>query len=129
MPGPTVHPLNPLTAQEIHTAGQVVQGDDRWCDTHWLCDVRLWESHNDDTPQDAREADVVLVDRASGQASEIRLDLITGEVLLWKDHDSVYSAYLLSEYADAIAVTNTGQLVITMCMSMDEPWPRTGCQL
>jgi primary-amine oxidase len=99
------HPLRPLTAAEMSLASSIVKADGRWQEQHRFFGVWVHEPHKADLIGGSpRRADVVLVNRGSGQTSEVTVDLADEKVVDWCDLAGDHAAYLLSEYVEAIQV-------------------------
>jgi primary-amine oxidase len=102
---PAAHPLRPLTSEETSAASAIVKADRRWHEQRRFFGVWLHEPHKNDLADAvSRRADAVLVDRASGQTSEVTVDLNDQHVVVWRDLDGDHAAYLMSEYMDAIEI-------------------------
>ncbi|WP_071289586.1 primary-amine oxidase [Mycolicibacterium llatzerense] len=85
--GVGAHPLDPLTAREITRAVAALKNDLASADTFRFVQVELHEPSKSLLRQDlstiVRQADAVLIDRATGASFEARIDLDTDTVSRW----------------------------------------------
>jgi primary-amine oxidase len=94
------HPLDPLTAEEIEAASQILRRDRSLSASARFVYVTLREP-----PKDAvlrgeaseREAHVVLRERAEFRTYEAVVSITAGEVRLWREVPGVQPAIMLEE--------------------------------
>lgn len=90
--GVVTHPLDPLNAQEITRAVAVLRSGPASADTFRFVQVELHEPSKSQLRGDlaaiVRQADVVLIDRATGGSFLARVDLDTGIVNQWDERPS-----------------------------------------
>ncbi|RYE40978.1 MAG: primary-amine oxidase [Hyphomicrobiales bacterium] len=98
------HPLDPLSREEISRAVAILKNGPAAAESYRFISVELREpakellrhGHNV-----TREADAVLVDRASGRAYEAIVDLEAGDVDTWTQlADGIQPPFMLDEFAE-----------------------------
>src|ERR1700747_2536111 len=98
------HPLDPLTAEEIEAAGQILKRDRGLAESARFVYVTLREPAKEAVlrfrPGDAldREADVVLRERAEGKTYEAVVSITAGQVRLFREVPGVQPAIMLEEF-------------------------------
>jgi primary-amine oxidase len=99
------HPLDPLSAEEITTAAEVLKAHHACTDTFRFVAVSLREPGKEVFEKGidvAREADAVLIDRGTGIAYEAVVSLKTAEVATWKPLPAgSQPPVMLDEFAEA----------------------------
>jgi primary-amine oxidase len=115
MPGlqqpPDGHPLDPLSAEEVAAAAAAVRGSERGRARAGGCrfitiDLRepakdaviAWEDGGGRPP---RAAEVVLLDRGTGETIEAEVALPDGEVSAWRERDDVQPIAVVAELMEA----------------------------
>lgn len=87
--GVATHPLDPLTAHELTRAVTALKNGPAAADTFRFVQVELHEPSKPQLRGDlsdiVRQADAVLIDRATGASYEARVDLDTGIVSRWNE--------------------------------------------
>ncbi|RNL58735.1 tyramine oxidase, partial [Arthrobacter oryzae] len=98
------HPLDPLAREEISRAVSILKDGPAAAESFRFISVELREPakellrHGRET---VREADAVLVDRATGRAYEAIVDLDSGEVDTWTQlADGIQPPFMLDEFAE-----------------------------
>src|SRR5690349_9423047 len=99
------HPLDPLTAHEISRAVAALKRDRAAADSFRFVQVELHEPSKaqlrDDLSVIPRHADAVLIDRATGQSFDARIDLDTDQVVEWSLRPtSSQPPIMLDEFAE-----------------------------
>jgi primary-amine oxidase len=84
------HPLDPLTPDEITVAVAAVRATGRLPDGAWFSTVTTDDARRPGVT--ARRARVVAVPGSHAALVEATVDLVTGEVVAWVDHDGVRPA-------------------------------------
>lgn len=101
----TSHPLDPLSAEEIAQAAAVLKAGPAAADTFRFVAINLREPDKKLLKSGAglsREADSVLIDRASGMSYEAIVDLGIGSVTGWRELPSgTQPPVMLDEFAEA----------------------------
>src|SRR5579859_2835997 len=98
------HLLDPLTAEEIEAASQILKRDRGLAASARFVYVTLAEPAKDTVlryrPGDAfdREAHIVIRERAEGATYEAVVSLTAGEVRLWREVPGVQPAIMLEEF-------------------------------
>jgi primary-amine oxidase len=101
----TAHPLDPLTAEEIAAAAEVLRADGRASDISRFQALSLHEPPKEEVlawrPGQPlrREALALLYDRSRRASSEAVVDLHARKVVSWKDVPGVQPAYTLEDLA------------------------------
>jgi primary-amine oxidase len=103
-----LHPLDPITADEVRAAVGLVAGDDRYEPELMFVHVRLHEPHKDvvlahepGAPVD-RELEALLVPPDRLEAVDVVVSVTAGEVRSWTVHEGVRPALLFGESMMAI---------------------------
>jgi primary-amine oxidase len=94
------HPLDPLTPDEISAAVAAVRATGRLPDGAWFSTVTTDDARRPGVA--ARRARVVAVPGSRATLVEATVDLATGEVVAWVDHDGVRPALGFGESLLAI---------------------------
>ena len=103
------HPLDPLTATELHTAIETLRSARGLDERHRFAIVRLAEPEKQAVtsfrPGDPieRTAFAIVFDRETGTTHETLVDVVAGEVRSWKDVPGVQPSVTLDEFGEAIA--------------------------
>ena len=83
------HPLDPLSAEEISRAVDILKAGQAQADTYRFVEVALREPPKAQLRGDvsgiARQAGAVLIDRADGRAVEATVDFASGTVTQWNE--------------------------------------------
>ena len=117
------HPLDPLSADEINTALQVIEGYSKFPSGAFFPIVKLNEPAKNDilawSPGKPfkREAFANVFDRTKNQLFEAVVDLNAQKVSSWKARPNMQPAVFLSEYTDGDALARTSKQwqKITFC--------------
>ena len=106
--GETLHPLDPVTADELRLAVALVAGDERYETDMVFAHLRLREpdkavvlAHHDGAAVD-REVEALLVPPARLVAIEVVVSVTASEVRSWTVHDGMRPALLFGESFSAI---------------------------
>lgn len=101
----TPHPLDPLSAKEITEVAAILKAGPASADTFRFATINLREPDKrllKSGDELSREADTVLIDRASGASYEAVVDLSLGRVTGWKELPSgTQPPVMLDEFAEA----------------------------
>src|SRR3954470_4098020 len=105
-----MHPLEPLTAEEIKTAAALVKDGDNLGEHGRFSSITLLEPAKDELngggPVD-RQAVALVYDRASGQARSVVVSLSRGAVVSSTPIPGSQPSYLLEEMAETIGLVKT----------------------
>lgn len=108
--GVAAHPLDPLTAHEISRAVAALKDGPAAADTFRFVQVELREPAKSKLRGDlsgiAREADAVLIDRATGASFEARVDLDAGIVSQWRDRPQASQPPIMLDEFDEVEVNS-----------------------
>jgi len=103
-----LHPLDPITGEEIQAAVALIAADDRYEVDFLFAHVRLREPHKDvvlahvpGAPVD-REVEAVLVPPGRLEAIEVVVSVTAGEVRSWTVNPGMRPALLFGEALSAI---------------------------
>jgi primary-amine oxidase len=102
----SLHPLEPLTAEEIKTAAALVKDGGHLGEHGRFSSITLLEPPKDGPPV-GREAVALVYDRASGSASGVVVSLMAGNVVSSTAIPGSQPAYLLEEMAECIGLVKT----------------------
>jgi primary-amine oxidase len=104
----TLHPLDPITADEVTAAVALIVGDDRYETDFVFAHLRLHEpdkpvvlAHEPNTSAD-REVEALLVPPGRLEAIDVVVSVSTGEIRSWTVHDGMRPALLFGEAFAAI---------------------------
>lgn len=101
-----VHLLEPLSNTEIEAAVSIVKADSRVTDTFRFVTVVLNEPPKDivlkyeGAGEIEREAQVILLDRASGLCVEALVSLTRSDITSWSPLEGVQRAIMLDEFVE-----------------------------
>ena len=101
-----VHPLEPLSNTEIEAAVSIVKADPRVTDTFRFVTVVLNEPTKDivlnyeGAGEIEREAQVILLDRASALCVEALVSLTRSDITSWSPLEGVQPSLMLDEFAE-----------------------------
>jgi len=98
----TVHPLDPLGAEEITAAVAAVRGTGRLSDSARFSTITLDEPAKDELDRVGRQARLVIVPGPEASLVEAVVDVGTGEVLSWVEGDDLRPALGFEESFNAI---------------------------
>jgi primary-amine oxidase len=101
-----MHPLEPLSAEEIKTAAAIVKGDGHLGEHGRFSSITVLEPPKGASAPD-REAVALVYDRASGSASSVLVSLTAGKVVSSTPIPGSQPAYLLEEMAECIGLVKT----------------------
>ena len=102
-----MHPLEPLSAEEIKTTAALVKDAGHLGDQGRFSSITLLEPPKDVVmagSANGREAVALVYDRAAGEAAEAVVSLTKGQVLAWTPIPGAQPAYLLEEMAESIGL-------------------------
>ncbi|HEX5725711.1 MAG TPA: primary-amine oxidase [Longimicrobiaceae bacterium] len=94
---PAPHPLDPLTANELRTAVEVLRAAGRVTDESAIATLELREPAKD-APPGPREAFAVVYERAARTTHEAVVDLAARRVREWRAVPGVQPPFLASDY-------------------------------
>ena len=101
-----LHPLEPLTAEEIASAVAILRRERELADTVRFSTVELHEPSKEEVlgwPESGtvpRQAFIILMDRADGHVHEAVVSLDEGEVALWRAVPGVQPRIMAEEFAE-----------------------------
>jgi len=101
-----MHPLEPLSAEEIKTAAAIVKDGGQLGELGRFSSITLLEPPKDGAPPD-REAVALVYDRESGSASSVVVSLGKGAVVSTTPIPGSQPAYLLEEMAECIGLVKS----------------------
>ncbi|MEO5780882.1 MAG: tyramine oxidase, partial [Arthrobacter oryzae] len=114
--GVAAHPLDPLSATEISRAVSILKSGPAAADTFRFISIELREPAKEllrHGRQTVREADAVLIDRATGRSYETIVDLDAGTVDTWTQlADGVQPPFMLDEFGECEEACRKDQRVI-----------------
>lgn len=131
------HPLEPLSADEIGSAADIIKGSDKWSDGCRFVYIELQEP-----PKEAvlawekgtewdRQAAALIRDRTNRATVEAVASLTTGEVVSWKVIDAVQAPMMFEEFMECEEVVRKDERwqdamrkrgVEDFQMCMIDPW-------
>jgi primary-amine oxidase len=101
-----MHPLEPLSAEEIKTAAVIVKEGGQLGEQGRFSSITLVEPPKDGVPVD-REAVALVYDRAAGEARSVVVSLTSAKVVSSTAIPGSQPAYLLEEMAECIGLVKT----------------------
>ena len=116
----TIHPLEPLTEDEIRNAVDIVKSDKRVPVIVRFASVTLKEptksrvlQYSEDEPDEIpREAVAILLDRDSGDCVEATIDLGSRKVINWNIRHNVQPPIMLDEFVECEEAVKSSPLFI-----------------
>ena len=108
----TIHPLDPLGADEVSTVASIVRAYDghggALAEGHRFVTIALAEPEKgavlewaDGGDAPAREAEVVILDRTAQETVEARVSLDAGAVVAWRRRNDIHPMAVVSELMEA----------------------------
>lgn len=98
------HPLEPLTAEEITTAVEILRNDQNLGDNHRFAEVTLCEPQKDQVLQFEdgnaveREAFIIVLDKSEGATYEAVVSLTNATTNSWEHIQGVQPPFMLEEF-------------------------------
>ncbi len=109
----SVHPLDPLSADEIKRAVQILSDKHRLDENYWFAEVRLQEPDKAAVSAHVPGGDVsrrvffVIIDRPGNRTFEALVSLDDGVVLNWEHIEGVQPAIILEEFYETEELVKT----------------------
>src|SRR5436305_5892050 len=102
-----MHPLEPLSAEEIKTAAALVKDGDNLGEHGRFSSITLLEPPKNGHGPGDREAVALVYDRGSGEARSVVVSLTAGKVVSSTPIPGSQPAYLLEEMAECIGLVKS----------------------